>query len=1118
MPTSLPLAVNLPLPNPRHPLNNTIDVSDTDQKPEVILPGYELIEKIGAGGYGEVWSVIAPGGIHKAVKYVFGNEFDKRATSELHALEKIKSVRHPFLLSLDRIEIIDGRLIVVSELADGSLRDRFRECVQQGLPGIPREELLGYLADAADALDFISSRHDLAHLDIKPENLLLVAGHVKVADFGLVKSLNNQTQASLVGGMTPTYAAPEVFRGTPSRKSDQYSLAILYQEMLTGAVPFAGINAAELTLQHMQSDPDLVSLADGDRFAIARALSKDAEHRYESSVALVSAIKQAAASDEGFTSCAESPGKASSIAPSVSIEAKLNRNNITEVFAAPEVVDPAAHLANVFAPEALEAPTPVEQPLPAASTADFIASPAVFVGIGGTGSRVLRALRSQMNEHLGAKGSLAAAPILLLDTDPQTLATAARGGDRGIGLEASETVSLPLRRPQEYRDKADLLLRWLGRRWLYNIPRSLRTEGIRPLGRLALVDHARQAFQRLRGAITTATSEEARESSADATGLSFNAPGLRIYVVASAGGAAGSGMSLDLAYAARSIVERLGIENVQIIGVITHSTPRDATRRELARVNSYAWLSEFHGFQSSATGYAGDKSVGLPAHEPGVAAFDHSYFVPLGDKLDTPTFESGTNAIAEYLFADAFTVGQHQLDACRTASADTGGTLRSFGVRHRDGQDDSTLTSLEQVAVLRMVDRWIGEASEDSGDPANSPSNSTDQVVHGSVAFLGRTQLDPSTLASNCRSLLEASLGGDATAYIDARFANSRHNRIGELADAIDCCFGIQTADAKPQELDGKSIRIIIAPITQKLVREAHAWVLSRVNDTQEYLAGSTHAAAWLADYLRAVEADLKKVSANIEAEWDRRVGEGQSPLTQLQDSRTKLFRLRLDQAALVASQQIVSSLSECAKNLPAELTALRETLIELRSVFTSEQPQEDLTDPEVARVSISLEQRLQSDYLGPNGGLLASLTSGQPSDDLARTIAHAARIISRETCTSNRAAANAALVAGFPDTPIEGCGGEYRRLTLQLPTADDSSTNEEELLLVTEMAGVSLPHVAADLIDSRADYAAFAERVRTRRDLPWIDAITGGSSEKVEIAPSLDPSTIQIVPTAVVI
>ncbi len=114
--------------------------------------------------------------------------------------------------------------------------------------------------DTADVLDFMNEQHSLQHLDVKPENLLLLAGRVKVADFGLVKDIHDAT-ASLMGGLTPLYAPPEVFDGRPSRRSDQYSLAIVFQEMLTGELPFPGTTAMQLARQHLHARPRVTSLA-----------------------------------------------------------------------------------------------------------------------------------------------------------------------------------------------------------------------------------------------------------------------------------------------------------------------------------------------------------------------------------------------------------------------------------------------------------------------------------------------------------------------------------------------------------------------------------------------------------------------------------------------------------------------------------------------------------------------------------------------------------------------------------------------------------------------------------------------------------------------------------------
>ena len=257
---------------------------------EIVLPGYVLTERIGSGGYAEVWRAEAPGGIAKAVKIVYGYYDDEFASQELKALERIKGVRHPFLLSLERFEVLNGRLAILTELADMSLDQRLRQCRAEGLSGIPRQELLRYMADAAEALDFLSQRHSLLHLDIKPENLLILGDHIKVADFGLVKELATRTQNSLVSGMTPTYSSPEMFDDEPSAHSDQYSLAIVYQEMLVGCLPFPGRTAAQLAKQHTQSEPQLMSLPADDRGIIAKALAKKPVDRFPSCRAFVDSL------------------------------------------------------------------------------------------------------------------------------------------------------------------------------------------------------------------------------------------------------------------------------------------------------------------------------------------------------------------------------------------------------------------------------------------------------------------------------------------------------------------------------------------------------------------------------------------------------------------------------------------------------------------------------------------------------------------------------------------------------------------------------------------------------------------------------------------------------------
>jgi serine/threonine protein kinase len=265
------------------------------------LPGYRLIEPLGKGGFGEVWKCEVPGGLLKAIKFVsesnhIADAGGAGAEQELRALQHVKTIRHPFLLSIERVEILDGELMIVTELADRSLHDLLVQYQSAGQTGIPRAELLNYMREAAEAIDLLNHEHGLQHLDIKPRNLFLIGRHIKVADFGLVASLNDlngpTTPARGFEAVTPLYASPETFLGRFTLYSDQYSLAISYHELRTGGFPFAGSNFRQLAMCHVRDEPDLQRLPEEERPLLARALAKEPTARYPSCCAFIEALAE----------------------------------------------------------------------------------------------------------------------------------------------------------------------------------------------------------------------------------------------------------------------------------------------------------------------------------------------------------------------------------------------------------------------------------------------------------------------------------------------------------------------------------------------------------------------------------------------------------------------------------------------------------------------------------------------------------------------------------------------------------------------------------------------------------------------------------------------------------
>src|SRR5262249_35773759 len=125
----------------------------------------------------------------------------------------------------DELERPDARtactLVIASKLAQKNLLQRLHECQDAGHPGIPPDELIVHIRQAADALHHLNFPQPrlgertvaIQHRDVKPENILLAGRAVKVGDFSLAKVVEG-TQAAIHGdstGLTLFYAAPELF-------------------------------------------------------------------------------------------------------------------------------------------------------------------------------------------------------------------------------------------------------------------------------------------------------------------------------------------------------------------------------------------------------------------------------------------------------------------------------------------------------------------------------------------------------------------------------------------------------------------------------------------------------------------------------------------------------------------------------------------------------------------------------------------------------------------------------------------------------------------------------------------------------------------------------------------
>jgi hypothetical protein len=226
--------------------------------------------------------VLAPDGRTRQLRFPSGLS-DGSDPREAEVIRFVTALTHPNVLPVEVVRGETGRVALVCDPGDGTLAERLQHYRTAGESGVPRRELLDHLRAAAAALDGLSREYSLHHLCLTPQALVLDGPRLLLTDVGLSELLWLPA-GQPVGRLNGRYSAPELCRGESGPACDQYSLAVIYQELLTGTLPFRRGAAPG------KARPNLDLLPAGDRAAIARALHPDPEGRFATCTELFDAL------------------------------------------------------------------------------------------------------------------------------------------------------------------------------------------------------------------------------------------------------------------------------------------------------------------------------------------------------------------------------------------------------------------------------------------------------------------------------------------------------------------------------------------------------------------------------------------------------------------------------------------------------------------------------------------------------------------------------------------------------------------------------------------------------------------------------------------------------------
>jgi Protein kinase domain len=261
---------------------------------------YQLVQRIGQGGMGEVWRGVDLGLNRPIALKVLPSGMARDGDGIVRfrrEAETAAALQHPGITMVFDIETNGPVAYLVMELLEG--RD-LSSVLSQYPHGLPVDQVVDLAGQVAAALTVAHSR-GIVHRDIKPANLFLQNdGRIKICDFGIAR-LTDVTALTATGSLlgTPRYMAPEQFAGQHvDQSADLYALGGVIYELLTGEPACGGAaNMAELMYWHFNTAPEPPSSlrphipADLDRLVLG-LLAKDPQERPPGAAAVAQYLRQ----------------------------------------------------------------------------------------------------------------------------------------------------------------------------------------------------------------------------------------------------------------------------------------------------------------------------------------------------------------------------------------------------------------------------------------------------------------------------------------------------------------------------------------------------------------------------------------------------------------------------------------------------------------------------------------------------------------------------------------------------------------------------------------------------------------------------------------------------------